>query len=309
MASIGVVLQRPDVGGVGEHALRDGRGGAQQHRAPLVAPGLCTGRGPRTTSSGRATTRRTTGSRRPRWARWGSGRRTVGGERQDAGRRRPVAPAWAASAAARARASATIARRRPATGGASSVVASRPSDVARGEVGPERCRRPRGPRSRPGRGRPPRGGGRRRTRSRRAVARARDAVGGLEDEAARRVDHGRAAPANRSPCGSRQVHSGVSSSRPGPASRRCTTPTRAAPCAIASSRSSRTAPRSQRQRGTPSSRSKARGARARAGRPRRRPLVGGQADARSPTTTTASSAASPTLRPRRRCGRATSSPW
>ena len=61
-----VVLERPRVGGVREHPLRDGRRRRAQHLAALVGAVRSRGRGPRTRSSGRATTRRTTDSRRRR---------------------------------------------------------------------------------------------------------------------------------------------------------------------------------------------------------------------------------------------------
>ena len=60
-----VVLQRAGVGGVRQHPLGHGRGRGSQHLAALGRTVGASGRAPRRRSSGRATTRRTTDSRRP----------------------------------------------------------------------------------------------------------------------------------------------------------------------------------------------------------------------------------------------------
>ena len=277
----------------------------QQHLAPLVGAVRGSGTGPRTTSSGRATTRRTTGSRRRRSGRSAvDDRELVGGEDElrvdvvarlggraqqrvrarpgrgdDLGRRRRARPSNGAAAAVTSRASPGSRSARNVPGRPQVLAVGEPARglLARADAAVPLAARPPSPRRRPGR--------RPRRRSRRPSARRgrRRTRSALRARCARcRAASARAAPGR--------------SAR----SSRWTTPTAARPWAIASSRSSTTSPTCQRQRGTPWSSSNETSSSCPRGSTAAGPLVRWPGGTRaSPTTSTGSSAARPSVRLRR----------
>ena len=184
--------------------------GDRASRLAASSAGRSRGTAPRRRSTGRATTCRTTGTgdhARPS----GSDDELVRGTRARV-ERRPRAPAGGPGP----RRAACVAADRRADGGTSTGGRPRRRDL-HPPGGRGRRRRARGPqvlvRVQPRAASSRRG--RRGTTPRRAATPARRRGSALEHEARRGDRDGGIGPANRSPCRSRQVHSGVSSRRTG----------------------------------------------------------------------------------------------